>query len=145
MTASTSQAPMSSSNAAPNTNTPTRTIPNTPALTTATACSNAETGVGATIALGSQLCNGITPAFTPTPPASSTNSPHCVALSNSTPPRNPPAVNVASTPSTCSHAVAPMSIRPPERVYARYLRPATSAVSVSRCVTSGYVKSESSS
>ena len=35
----------------------------TPALTTATACSNALTGVGATIAAGSQKCSGITAAL----------------------------------------------------------------------------------
>ena len=120
-------------------------MPNTPALTTATACSSAETGVGATIALGSQLCSGITAAFTPTPPVSRANSPHCVALFSPWPSRNPPAVNVASMPSTCNHAVAPMSITPPESVYVRYLRPALSALSVSRCVTSGYVNSVSSS
>lgn len=33
-------------------------------LTTATACSNADTGVGAIIAAGSQPCSGITAAFT---------------------------------------------------------------------------------
>ncbi len=36
---------------------------NTPALTTATACSSAHTGVGATIAAGSQRCNGISAAL----------------------------------------------------------------------------------
>jgi hypothetical protein len=35
----------------------------TPTLTTATACSNAETGVGATMAEGSQLWNGIRAAL----------------------------------------------------------------------------------
>ena len=35
----------------------------TPALTTATACSSALTGVGATIAAGSQKCSGITAAL----------------------------------------------------------------------------------
>ncbi len=43
----------------------------TPALTTATACSSALTGVGATIAAGSQRCTGMTAAL-PTP---KTNSP----------------------------------------------------------------------
>ena len=35
----------------------------TPALTTATACSRAETGVGATMAEGSQLCSGMMAAL----------------------------------------------------------------------------------
>ena len=35
----------------------------TPTLTTATACSKAETGVGATIAPGNQECSGIMPAL----------------------------------------------------------------------------------
>ena len=38
-------------------------MPKTPALTTATACSNALTGVGATIALGSQEWTGIQAAL----------------------------------------------------------------------------------
>ena len=38
----------------------------TPVLTTATACSSALTGVGATIAAGSQKCSGISAAL-PTP------------------------------------------------------------------------------
>ena len=38
-------------------------IPNTPALTTATACNNALTGVGATIAVGSQEWIGIQAAL----------------------------------------------------------------------------------
>jgi hypothetical protein len=36
---------------------------NTPALTTATACSSADTGVGATIAAGSQRWKGISAAL----------------------------------------------------------------------------------
>jgi hypothetical protein len=36
---------------------------NTPTLTTATACSSALTGVGATIAAGSQRWNGISAAL----------------------------------------------------------------------------------
>ena len=38
-------------------------IVKTPAFTTATACSSALTGVGATIAAGSQKCSGITAAL----------------------------------------------------------------------------------
>ena len=39
----------------PNTYNTTRSVQNAPAFTTATACSNALTGVGATMAAGSQL------------------------------------------------------------------------------------------
>ena len=39
----------------------TRVVQNTPTVTTATACSRAETGVGATIAPGSQLWKGMMP------------------------------------------------------------------------------------
>ena len=45
----------------------TRMIANTPLLTTATACSSAVTGVGATEASGSHTWNGKTAAFTPKP------------------------------------------------------------------------------
>ena len=41
----------------------TRTMENTPTLTTATACSRAETGVGATMAAGSQEWKGMMPAL----------------------------------------------------------------------------------
>ena len=47
-------------------------IPKTPAFTTATACNKAETGVGATIAAGSQKWNG-TKAALPIPKQKSTN------------------------------------------------------------------------
>ncbi|GFZ83080.1 hypothetical protein RLOatenuis_3270 [Rickettsiales bacterium] len=47
-------------------------IVNTPALTTATACKNALTGLGAAIALGSQLCIGIRAAL-PAPYAKSSS------------------------------------------------------------------------
>ena len=50
-----------------------RITANTPALTTATACSRAVTGVGATPAVGSQLWKGNTAAFTPKPKKPSTN------------------------------------------------------------------------
>ena len=45
----------------------TRMMANTPLLTTATACSSAVTGVGATEASGSHAWNGKTAAFTPKP------------------------------------------------------------------------------
>src|SRR3989339_134879 len=41
----------------------TREMQNTPAFTTATACRRALTGVGATIAEGSQLCKGMIAAL----------------------------------------------------------------------------------
>ena len=50
----------------PKIETATLRMANTPALTTATACSSALTGVGATIAAGSQGCSGISAAL-PTP------------------------------------------------------------------------------
>ena len=49
-------------------------MPKTPALTTATACSRALTGVGATIAIGSQPCSGMIAALTPKPIMKQTNS-----------------------------------------------------------------------
>ena len=47
----------------PKTRTITFKIVKTPAFTTATACNSALTGVGATIAAGSQKCSGITAAL----------------------------------------------------------------------------------
>lgn len=64
--------PSSAAASTPKTSWSTRTIPNTPALTTATAWSSAETGAGATIASGSQPCSGNSAALTPSPPTSST-------------------------------------------------------------------------
>jgi hypothetical protein len=58
-----SQANASAAKPIPKTYTTTLTIENTPAFTTATACSSAETGVGATIAAGSQRCSGISAAL----------------------------------------------------------------------------------
>ena len=92
--ATTCQAPMSRSRLAPKTNSITRITPNAPALTTATAWSSALTGVGATIAAGSQLCSGMTAALTLTPPMSRTNSPR--------PARVPPATGSAPTAVTTS-------------------------------------------
>jgi len=57
----------------PNTSRTTRAMPNTPLLTTATAWSSPETGVGATIALGSHWWSGISPALTPKPSARTMN------------------------------------------------------------------------
>jgi hypothetical protein len=48
-------------------------MPNAPAFTTATACNKAETGAGATMACGSQPCNGTMAALTPTPAISRKN------------------------------------------------------------------------
>ena len=44
-----------------------RITANAPALTTATACKSAVTGVGATLAVGSQPCSGKIAALTPKP------------------------------------------------------------------------------
>ena len=55
--------PMVRMQSAPKTNRVTRTTAKTPVLTTATACSSALTGVGATIAAGSQPWSGIRAHF----------------------------------------------------------------------------------
>ena len=62
--ASTSVTPISAKSLGPKTKPIIRSTAKTPVLTTATACSSADTGVGAIIAAGSQPCNGITAAFT---------------------------------------------------------------------------------
>ncbi len=69
--ATTTPAPTSASRSGPMTNPKTRTNPNTPALTTATACSSDDTGVGATMADGSQRCSGIMAALVPNPSVTS--------------------------------------------------------------------------
>ena len=51
----------------------TRIMPKAPALTTATACSKALTGAGATMAMGSHPCSGTNAAFTPNPAINKTN------------------------------------------------------------------------
>jgi len=51
----------------------TRAMPNAPDLTTATAWSSPETGVGATIASASHECSGISAALTPKPAMSRKN------------------------------------------------------------------------
>jgi hypothetical protein len=84
--------------AGPNTNARTRIIPKTPAFTTATACSSALTGVGATMAAGSQAWRGMTADFTATPPTNRTKrtaSVPRVACS-----RKPPGAK-SSVPTTC--------------------------------------------
>ena len=55
--------PMVRMQSTPKTNRVIRTTAKTPVLTTATACSSALTGVGATIAAGSQPWSGITAHF----------------------------------------------------------------------------------
>ena len=59
--------PSAAAVSAPYTSYTIRTMPNAPAFTTATACSSALTGAGATMALGSQPCSGTIAAFTPRP------------------------------------------------------------------------------
>src|SRR5690625_1665890 len=65
--------PRSAATSTPKTLWITRTMPNTPALTTATACSTALTGAGATIATGNQPCTGTSAALTPRPAISAAN------------------------------------------------------------------------
>ena len=50
-------------NSVPNTPVNTRMMQNTPTFTTATACNSADTGVGATIALGNYEWKGMIPAL----------------------------------------------------------------------------------
>ena len=75
--------PSVAANSMPKTSYTTRWIAKAPALTTATACSSADTGAGATIALGSQPCSGTRAALTPKPTTSAANSstrvPECSA------------------------------------------------------------------
>jgi len=66
---STRPTPSWKTNSGPNTSSTTRATPNAPLLTTATAWSSPETGVGATIATGSHWWSGISPALTPKPMA----------------------------------------------------------------------------
>ena len=72
-----------------------RSTANTPALTTATACSSAVTGVGAAQARGSHALRGNTAAFTPKPKKVARNaapSSHWGMPSRETPPdwKSPP-------------------------------------------------------
>ena len=64
-----------------------------PALTTATACSSAVTGVGATAALMSQLCMGQMAALTPQPTKASTNTLSSRSILPLYPARWPPGTN----------------------------------------------------
>ena len=68
------------------------------------------------MAAGSQLCSGMTAAFTPTPKTSSAKSPQSCGSLPASEERMPPARKVTSTPSRWAHAVAPMSASPLERV-----------------------------
>ena len=61
----------------------------TPALTTATAWSSADTGVGATIAAGSQKCTGMTAALAMPKTNKASSSPRATGVS--LPARMPPA------------------------------------------------------
>ena len=62
--ARTSTTPIWERSCGPKTKPMTRRTAKTPVLTTATACSRAETGVGAIMAAGSQPCSGMTAALT---------------------------------------------------------------------------------
>ena len=92
--ASAAVAPTSASAAGPRTKPMARAKPKTPALTTATACSSAETGVGATIAEGSQACSGMIPDFVPKPSAMRANTATSMP-SESPAAAKPPGVNVS--------------------------------------------------
>ena len=83
--------PLAASRSGPNTYTATFRIVNTPAFTTATACSSALTGVGATIAAGSQRWKGISAAL-PTPNANRQNT-TAATPSGIRPARMPPSRN----------------------------------------------------
>ena len=69
----------------------------TPAFTTATACSKALTGVGATIAAGNHLCTGMTAAFPMPNTKSASNKP--ISGSFNLPARMPPVVK-STVPAT---------------------------------------------
>ena len=100
-----------------------RITANTPELTTATACSSAVTGVGATEAVGSHSCSGNTAALAPNPKNPKTNA-SCIIPGSYAPPILPPYSKVPVVP--CS-VVRTTVIRPsaaPPIVYAEYNRPA---------------------
>ena len=84
-------------------------IVNTPAFTTATACSSADTGVGATIAAGSQRWKGITAAF-PTPKTKSTRSAPSTPR-DAVPARMPPG-RKSTVPASCQVQMIASSWKP---------------------------------
>ena len=90
-------------------------MPNAPALTTATACSSALTGAGATIACGSHPWNGTMAAFTPSPAMSSakiaTRLGRCVTASCA---RLPPSLKSTGPASACSQIMPIISTTPPD-------------------------------
>ena len=88
----------------PNTYTTTLSTANTPALTTATACSRALTGVGATIAAGSQRWKGMTAAFPIPNTKSRSRAP--VTAGPAWPARMPPSRNPVSPVSTQTQRIA---------------------------------------
>ena len=109
---------------------------NTPALTTATACSKALTGVGATIAAGNQRWNGIRAAL----PIPKTNRAYSTPITNgdAVPAKIPPSRN-SPVPASC-HVQTTATSRNPIEVpnkMPRYVRPPCLASVVPACVTSG--------
>ena len=83
------------------------TIAKTPALTTATACSSALTGTGATIARGSQPCSGITAAFDA--PNTTSSSSHLTCSSPMRPSRMPPGTKSSVPAARYIHTIAASS------------------------------------
>ena len=108
-----------------------------PLLTTATACSRPETGVGATIAVGSHAWNGTTAALTPKPATSSANATRPSVGSARPSAAIPPGTNERLDAPACTSRMPPSARTPPPRVYPRYSRPALRAFSSPACATSG--------
>ena len=92
-----------------------RSTPKAPALTTATAWSSALTGLGATIAAGSQAWSGRTAALTPTPTRKMANRSRS-APSPAVPARNPPGLNPTPGASQAAQTTAANSNWPANRV-----------------------------
>jgi hypothetical protein len=97
----------------PKTKASTRIMAKTPAFTTATACSRALTGVGATMAAGSQAWRGMTADFTATPVTNRANRTASVVPDAWS--MNPPGAK-SRVPVTCHAQTIPVrSASPPPR------------------------------
>ena len=112
-----------------------------PALTTATACSRAVTGVGATEAEGSQAYMGNTAALVPKPMNASRNTPRssfsCPASFCGS--RMPPRVKSAPVPYISENTSATKAMAAPLMEKYRYLRPARMEAASCLWVTRGRV------
>ena len=92
----------------------TRTIPNAPALTTATACRSALTGAGATIDCGSQPCSGNNAALTPNPATSKKKMIRKVTLNSSPNPASEvPSLKSTLGTKTCNQTEPSNNSTPP--------------------------------